>query len=377
MRPARACTCTNSQSTGASSCVRVYITYICCARGTDPRPEPPPALAGRDMEVHYRPVGSAGSSGNHSMTVDEASWLELAQKVISGELGEKSEVWPHESAHAAGDARAAPGVICCVGDLIDVDDAADADADDADEIAATMEEAFAAYYVAAAVELAEPEPEPEPVAGEESWVDTRLDALTPSQLAAFYETRDQLGRVPASEVLAYVKSRGFDSAKAVTGFRATQQWRKDRQPERVTIADVAKFMRTPAGSDGPDGCMFVLEDGKGDCARDREGRPIVVSMGMCHGTAEEQQTQMIYASERVNALTRPDAPPGCSNVLEVVPQFGAETTFRFPDANVRSCFDLQKAHYPLSLSSTNHFVGIPRALTWGFKLCKPFMDAGG
>ena len=148
--------------------------------------------------------------------------------------------------------------------------------------------------------------------------------------------------------------------------------------------------------------MFVMEDGKGDCARDKWGRPVVVSIGMCHGTAEEQQMQMIYASERVLALSKKSrvftgnllllviygpavdtflamtaagAPPGCSNVLEVVPQEGVNPSFRFPDADVRTVFDLQKAHYPISLSSTNHFIGIPRALTWGFKLCKPFMDA--
>lgn len=273
------------------------------------------------MEVRYRPVGAVSSAA--AVNVGAATWFELAQKVMSGELGEGSEVWPHE---AALHADAAPAVMCCVGDLIDVDDAVNADADDTDEIAATMQEAFAAHCAAAAAGgLTEPEPEPEPGspasqrggARQESWVDTRLRALTPSQLAAFHEACEQLDGVPAVEVLAYVKSRGFDAAKAVSGFRGTQQWRAERQPQRVTIADVAKFMRTPAGSDGPDGCMFVLEDGKGDCARDREGRPIVVSMGMCHGTAHEQQTQMIYASERVVALTRPGAPPGCSNVLEV------------------------------------------------------------
>ena len=335
------------------------------------------------MKVHYRAAASDNSGS--AMEVGEATWFALAEKVMSGELSEDSQVWPHEgmlAAQGAGDA--APAVICCVGDLIDVDEVADADADDTGEVAATMQDAFAAQCAAgAAAGLFAPEPEPEPElasaqhnASQDSWIQTRLDGLTSSQLSAFDQACKQLDGVPAAEVLAYVKSRGFDAAKAVAQWHATQEWRKERQPERVTIADVAKFMRSPAGSDGPDGCMFVLEDGKGDCARDYEGRPVVVSIGMCHGTAAEQQTQMIYASERVAALTRPDAPPGCSNVLEVVPPVGAETTFRFPDADVRSCFDLQKAHYPLSLSSTNHFVGVPRALTWGFKLCKPFMDAG-
>jgi hypothetical protein len=323
------------------------------------------------MEVRYRAAGGGGVEGD----VGEATWLGLAEKVMRGELSEASEVWPHEAGGSE------TSVLCCVGDLIDVADAADADPEDADEIAATMQEAFDLRCSDVASVAVDPEPEPEPTfelghGGQNSALETRLGQLNASQLAAFHEARGQLDGVPPLEVLAYVKSRGFDVGKAVQQCRATQQWRAERKPDTVTIADVAKFMRTPEGSAGPDGCMFVLEDGKGDCARDTWGRPIVVSTGMCHGTAEEQQIQMIYASERVIALTLPDAPPGCSNVLEVVPQEGAEITFRFPDADVRSCFDLQKAHYPLSLSSTNHFVGIPRALTWGFKLCKPFMDAG-
>ena len=301
------------------------------------------------VAIQYRKPGAAD--------IGEASWMGLANLIMSGELPAETEVFTHEDATVA----EAGASLCSVANLIDISEAAEADADDADEIAATLQESFAAL-------AAPPEPEPEPAHS----MPSPIESLSDVQRACLEEAKKQLGGVEDLDVLAYLKTRNFSVPKAVAQCQATQQWRRDRGP--ITIADVARFMRTPAGQAGPDGCMMVLEDGRGDCARDNWGRPVIVTIGMLHGTAEEQQTQMIYATERAAALTRPGAPPGVTNVIEVVPKDGAAATFRFPDADVRTCFDLQKAHFPRSLSSTNHFVGVPRAVTWGFKLCKPFMD---
>ena len=61
-------------------------------------------------------------------------------------------------------------------------------------------------------------------------------------------------------------------------------------------------------------------------------------------------------------------------VVEVAPRPGAAVTFRFPDRETRSVLDLARQHYPGStVASTTHFCGLPRAVTWGFALCKPFM----
>ena len=44
---------------------------------------------------------------------------------------------------------------------------------------------------------------------------------------------------------------------------------------------------------------------KGDCARDKLGRPVVVSIGMLHGSAKEMQAQMVYATNRALLYARP------------------------------------------------------------------------
>jgi hypothetical protein len=367
--------------------------------------------------VRYRAAGSAD--------IGEASWIELAQLIMAGQLAATAEVWTHEDAAAGGGAEEAESSLCTVVDIIDVGEVIDADADEADEIADALQEGFEAHVAARALDAA-PEPEPELAEG----LPSPFDNLSKKERGAFEAAKAQLPGVDERDVLAYCKTRGFNADKAVAQCQATQQWQATRKA--VTIADIAPFMRTPPGAAGPDGCMFVLEDGRGDCARDIWGRPVVVSYGMLHGTAEEQQMQMTYAIERAQALSRPgtmgsttviEVPPsprhppsppgrlsaplvarllgradgltvsrcwrcgghGCApNLLQVVPKEGAAVTFRFPDAavctatlpiawqlcpvpdarclmpyapQVRTVFDLQKAHFPRSLSSTNHFVG--------------------
>ena len=44
-------------------------------------------------------------------------------------------------------------------------------------------------------------------------------------------------------------------------------------------------------------CLVCLEDGRGGCARDHQGRPILASIGMPYGTVAEQEAQMIYAMQ--------------------------------------------------------------------------------
>lgn len=63
-------------------------------------------------------------------------------------------------------------------------------------------------------------------------------------------------------------------------------------------------------------------------------------------------------------------------MIEVAPRNpGATPTFRFPDRDVRTLFDLQTRVFPSSLGTSTHLCGLPRAVTWAFRLCKPFMSA--
>ena len=144
-----------------------------------------------------------------------------------------------------------------------------------------------------------------------------------------------------------------------------------------TIADVAPFYRSPAPDrKHPDGCLVLLEDTKGGVARDLTWRPIIASIGMSHGSAEEMQKQMAYAMERAKVYALPEHPPhACTIVIDVVPsEAGAPVTFRFPDRDVRTLFDLQRTVFPGALFSVSHFCGLPRMVTWAFKLVRPFMS---
>ena len=38
---------------------------------------------------------------------------------------------------------------------------------------------------------------------------------------------------------------------------------------------------------------MCLENGLGDCARDKDGRPIILSIGMTHGSFADMQNQMV------------------------------------------------------------------------------------
>jgi len=146
-------------------------------------------------------------------------------------------------------------------------------------------------------------------------------------------------------------------------------WRSEKGI--VTIEQIAPFLRAPPGKKGPDGCVVLLEDGRGGCARDNTGRPVVVSIGMSHGSATEMQAQMAYVMQRAKAYALPgQCPHNTCTIIEVVPRDGAATTFRFPDKDVRTLFDLQTNVFPSSLGTSTHFCGLPRAVTWAFRLCK-------
>lgn len=196
----------------------------------------------------------------------------------------------------------------------------------------------------------------------------RADFLSDTQRLALQHLKEQFPAIADGELLGYLKVRNWHVADAVMQLQASQAWEGSISP---TIADVACFMRG-----APDGCIVCLEDMKGDCARDALGRPIVLSIGMLHGSLYEQKQQMVYALRRARHYYKNDAQihSNCV-VIEVIPRPGAKATFRFPDQNTKQLMEMQKHHFPGTLSSTTHFCGVPSAVTWAFALCKPFMDA--
>lgn len=187
------------------------------------------------------------------------------------------------------------------------------------------------------------------------------------------ELRKQFPNEGQEVLEGYLRMRKGDVGAASTQYKSTIAWKK--QFRKPTIADAAPFMRSAPGAEGPDGCLIVLEDMKGDCARDKLGRPVIASIGMLHGTVEDMEKQLVYANDRAALYNKPGMLQCQSVVIEVAPRKGAGTSFRFPDKNVRKAnMDLQRQHYPSgAIGTTSHFCGLPRGVTWAFKLCKPFM----
>jgi len=157
------------------------------------------------------------------------------------------------------------------------------------------------------------------------------------------------------DAVGFLKYRDWDVNKAVVQYKSKCGW--DKTFPTVTIADVAPFLMTPEGSQGPDGAVFVLEDGKGGCARDKQGRPIVVSIGMTHGTALEMQKQFVYSMNRARQYYTEGTVPSHFVAIEVVPKKGATATFRFPDESTKTVMEIQRQYFPATLSSTTYFSG--------------------
>ena len=168
------------------------------------------------------------------------------------------------------------------------------------------------------------------------------------------------------ELIGFLRYRDFEVDKALMQYKSTMGW-NSTFPE-VSIADLAPFMMIPEGSKGPDGAMFVLEDMKGGCARDKQGRPIVVSIGMTHGNALEMQKQMVYTFRRAAKYYTEGMIPSHFCVVEIVPPKGATASFRFPDDDTKALIDMQRQHFPGTLTSTSYMGGVPTMFVWAFKV---------
>ena len=200
----------------------------------------------------------------------------------------------------------------------------------------------------------------------------KIDQLNDKQREALEEVATIFPDASKEDLLGYLKVRDWKPKEAISQYTTSLLWRQSNM--QVTIADVAPFILKPKDCDGFDGGMYVLEDMKGDCARDIHGRPIVYIQGMLHGTMDEMLKQMIYCMKRASIYHKEGSIKCSTVILDAVPKTGCNTTFRFPDAESKQLMNYQKLHFPGSLSSTTHICGIPSYIVWAFALCKPFMD---
>ena len=125
-----------------------------------------------------------------------------------------------------------------------------------------------------------------------SWSEDRIfpDLMSVSKSNALGKFIRDFPSAPPEELLAYLKSYNFDLERSKLVYTNSLRWRKSYK--YPTIAEIAPFLRSRPQAGGPDGGVFLLESrGMSDCARDREGRPILVSIGLVHGSKWEMHRQ--------------------------------------------------------------------------------------
>lgn len=171
-----------------------------------------------------------------------------------------------------------------------------------------------------------------------------LSQLTEGQLVALNSMKIQFPDESEEVLIGYLKFRNFNVGEASNQIATTVTWKASLRP---SIVEVAPFLRSAPGCGGPDGCIVVLEDMKGNCARDIYGRPIVACIGMLHGSMLEMQFQMIYALRRAALYSQPGNIQSNCTVIEVAPRPNCKTTFRFPDTNTKG--KLRINHFSTSL----------------------------
>lgn len=179
-----------------------------------------------------------------------------------------------------------------------------------------------------------------------------------------------------ANVRAWMNEGGGDPHAALLKVRATRAWEASVGADKLTIADVAPFLRSPhEGQQHPDGCMVLLEDMKGGVARCKAGRPIVLSIGLVHGSIVEIQQQFSYLALRLREHVTEDIPHHQITLVVEAKQRekGAATSFRFPDRNVRSVMKRNEMYYPGSKNSSVHFTCISRVVASMFGVLKPFL----
>lgn len=107
------------------------------------------------------------------------------------------------------------------------------------------------------------------------------------------------------------------------------------------------------------GCVLCLET-RESVLVDNEDRPILLSIGMVHGTDEEMLYQVEYAMERARAY---DVSKGVCTIIEA-----SHTSFRFPNTGMLRVFRLLQRSYVSMCVGPIHFVGMSERVRRGFHL---------
>jgi hypothetical protein len=128
-----------------------------------------------------------------------------------------------------------------------------------------------------------------------------LDQL-PAELTKLGFDDNEAAAYSREERCAFLKGRKWNAADTAAQLVEAHKWLQ--RIGDVTIEDVAPFMRTANGRpSGVDGCMVLLEDGRGGCARDKLGRPICLAIGMSHGSRAEQVIKTLIYKKIISVIS--------------------------------------------------------------------------
>ena len=145
----------------------------------------------------------------------------------------------------------------------------------------------------------------------------------------------------------------------------------------LSIADVAPFLRAPAPGTAPPTAASCCSRTGAATAIAVLARPVDPALARHDARlGGRDAAQMVYVLVARASTGCPATRAASAHGHRDPPaRAGAPCPFRFPDKDVRTLFDLQARQYPGALASTTHFCELPRAVTWAFRLCKPFMAA--
>lgn len=88
-----------------------------------------------------------------------------------------------------------------------------------------------------------------------------------------------------------------------------------------SVEEVSEFYEM-RDSNTPPPCIAILEDGEGDCARDREGSPIIVMFGALEGSGDDMVKQLAFIISRCDRFFADTEMPKVAFVTDLGPRKG-------------------------------------------------------
>ena len=169
--------------------------------------------------------------------------------------------------------------------------------------------------------------------------------------------------------VAFLRDVEWDEDEAVSRIR---KFVTQIESRTVSLRDYLPFLFV--NGDIPSPCGVVLEDGRGQCARDKQGNPLILIYGNYECAREEAMNQMCCLLRRVQKHTHDTQLPHCTYVFDMKPRMGlhapgAQMDFAFLKfmSLFPQSFTLYICAAPSSAAST--FSMIPSSLLANVKVC--------